>query len=304
MSNNRIDLIRQALGAAESSIKLAKQLLSELEGGVGHTSRGDSNRGGREQNGKVYPGVMGIFDGENMVTDSGESFPVPVNYASKSLLVVGDTLKLVEEGAGKEKRFKQIEHVKRHRTIGIIAKKDGKWRIVTPEGSYKVLGGVIEHLGAAVGDEVVLHLPAGNLTVPYGAIESVKGKQKQVEEPQHKPAEAVVETTKTPSEKPVEAKKDPPKDEEKKESPQEKAPEKKTETKPPVVEKAIETPKVDVRKEVPAVSAETPKKLAPKAPEVSKSEPKPEPSLPPPAIAAPKAEPAAAPVLTEEDELT
>lgn len=162
--NKNIDLIRQALGAAESSIKLAKQLLMELE------------KGGKESSpNKELPGVLGTFDGESMVTAEGQKFPVPENYASKSLLVVGDTLKLVDENG--QKRFKQIEHMKRHKTNGILAKKDGKWKAVTPEGSYKVLPVSVEHFDGKVGDEVLLQLPANNLTSPYGAIEKIIKKE-------------------------------------------------------------------------------------------------------------------------------
>lgn len=175
MNSKNIDLIKQSLNAAESSIKLAKQLLSELE----------ANQGGVKIPSKTnlidLPGITGIFDGEKMVSESGEAYPVPANYASKSMLVVGDTLKLVEEGKNKDKRFKQIEHVKRHKSTGILTKKDGKWKVVTPEGSYKVLGAAVEHFGADIGAEVTLHLPANNLTVAYGAIEAVKGKEKVAE---------------------------------------------------------------------------------------------------------------------------
>src|SRR3989344_6930437 len=176
MDGKNFELIRQSLAAAESSIKLAKQLLSELESG---NSSGKINT---KPNGTDLPGISGIFDGENMVSESGEVFPVPTNYASKSMLVVGDTLKLVEEGKNKEKRFKQIEHVKRHKSTGILTKKDGKWKVVTPEGSYKVLGAAVEHFGADIGTEVTLHLPASNLTVTYGAIEAVKGREKPAED--------------------------------------------------------------------------------------------------------------------------
>ncbi len=171
MNSKNIDLIKQALVSAESSIKLAKQLLTDLETGKIETAVPQN----KEQN-KNLPGLTGSFDGENMVTTTGETFPVPANYASKSMLVVGDTLKLVEEG--KEKRFKQIEHVKRFRTNGILTKKDGKWKAITPEGTYKVLPVTVEHLGGDVGSEVVLHLPANNLTVSYAAIESLKGEKK------------------------------------------------------------------------------------------------------------------------------
>lgn len=192
--NKNIELIKQALGAAESSIKLAKQLISEVESGT------NSGKITNKPNGAELPGVTGVFDGESMISESGETYPVPANYASKSMLVVGDTLKLVEEGKNKEKRFKQIEHVKRHKSNGILTKKDGKWKVVTPEGSYKVLGAAVEHFGADIGTEVTLHLPANNLTVAYGAIESVKGvekttPEKQLETPTQQPP--VVEAPKT-----------------------------------------------------------------------------------------------------------
>jgi len=167
VSKNDLELIRQALGAAESSIRLAKQLLVKIEG-VGIEAKPKPIE---------LPGVTGIFDGENMVSADGQSFPIPANYASKSMLVVGDTLKLVDEG--KEKRFKQIEHVKRHKTSGILTKKDGKWKVVTSEGSYKVLPAAVAHFGADISSEVVLQLPANNLTVPYGAIEEVKKVEKE-----------------------------------------------------------------------------------------------------------------------------
>lgn len=247
MSKNNLELIRQALGSAESSLKLAKQLLAELED-AGVEAKPKAND---------LPGIAGIFDGENMVAESGENFPVPANYASKSMLVVGDTLKLVEEG--KEKRFKQIEHVKRHKTIGILAKKDGKWKVVTPEGSYKVLPAAVSHFGGDVGSEVTLHLPANNLTVPYGAIESVKGGIKietsvnQGEPEEKKEVSSVSEKIEKPqvevAEKPVV-----------KELIQEKKEEPKFEPKK-VEEKMVETPKPEVTK--PAPKFEAPK-LAPK----------------------------------------
>ena len=190
MSANKIDLIRQALSASESSIKLARQLLIELESGV----RGDKPKA------KEMPGITGIFEGEIMTTQKGETYPVPENYASKSILVVGDTLKLVEE-AGK-KRFKQIEHVKRHKTTGIITKKEGKWTAVTSEGSYKILPAAVDHFKGAVGDEILVQLPANNLQTPWAAVEKVtkkdggvsekKSEQKPKESSQTGPSPAVV----------------------------------------------------------------------------------------------------------------
>src|SRR3990167_2526822 len=218
--SRKLDLLRQALSAAESSIKLARQLISDIEredsdsgkkppkekpGIIGvfdgelmmtdknetfpvpanyasksllRSEREDSDSGKKPP--KEKPGIIGVFDGELMMTDKNETFPVPANYASKSLLVVGDTLKIIDEGG--EKKFKQIEHVKRHKTTGILAKKDGKWRVVTPEGSYKVLTEAVQHFNGDVGDEVLLQLPANNLQVAYGTIETIQKKEHITEE--------------------------------------------------------------------------------------------------------------------------
>jgi hypothetical protein len=169
MAKQKIDLIRQALTASESSIRLARQLLSDLER--------EAPRDKPQT--KSVPGVIGIFDGLGMVTENNEKHPVPENYASKSILVVGDTLKLYKEGG--EQKFKQIEHVKRHKTTGILTKKDGKWAVVTPEGSYKVLAASVGHYEGNVGDEALVQLPARNLQVPWAAVEKVAKKEQSGE---------------------------------------------------------------------------------------------------------------------------
>ncbi len=280
MSNQKVDLIRQALGAAESSIRLAKQLLNEIE-------KGDSKPHAPV---KEAVGILGTFDGQELQTENGEKLPVPENYASKSILVVGDTLKLVEEG--KEKRFKQIEHVKRHKTTGILTKKDGKWTAVTPEGSYKLLPAAVAHFGAQVGDEALLQLPASNLQVPWAALEKVTKKadgtpveEKKTEEPKEdKSAEKAKVVSSTPpkkEEKPKETKapeashhsESKPKVEEPKEKPQpvvEKAPE----APKPVIEVIEKAPEPKPEVATPVKAAEEPKKEEPAPPIAAKPEEK------------------------------
>ena len=170
MANN-FELLRQALSASESSIRLAKQILNDIEKG---------SPAGNIPKKRVLPGLMGTFDGENMVTESGEKHPVPANYASKSMLVVGDTLKLVEEAGGK--KFKQIEHVKRHKTNGVLTKKDGKFHVLSTEGSYKVLPAAVDHFSATIEKELNIWIPEKNITASWAAIESVAGKEKVQEQ--------------------------------------------------------------------------------------------------------------------------
>jgi hypothetical protein len=177
---------------------------------------------------KDLPGIVGVFDGQNMMTEKGENFPVPENYASKSILVVGDTLKIIEEGG--EKRFRQVEHVKRHKTNGIITKKDGKWSVVTSEGSYRVLPASISHYNGEVGDETLVQLPASNLQTTWAAVENVTKKTAKAEGGEKKE-----ETSVSAEEKTEAAEKDSAKEE------KEVVAEKKTEkVEEPEKEKAIE----------------------------------------------------------------
>ncbi len=153
-------LIVQALNAAETNIKLAKQLLS----GVRDQPPKPSTR--------ELPGITGTFDGEDMVTEEGKKYSVNPNYASKSVLVYGDTLKKIEEDG--QERFKQIARVKRQKVEGILAKKDGKFVAVTADGSYKVSPVAVGFYGGKEGDEVVVVLPLEDKNAPFAALESIK----------------------------------------------------------------------------------------------------------------------------------
>lgn len=245
MARQKIDLIRQALTASESSIRLARQLLSDLEGEAPK---------GKPQTTSI-PGVLGIFDGVGMTTEDNEKHSVPENYASKSILVVGDTLKLYKEG-GVEK-FKQIEHVKRHKTTGILTKKEGKWAVVTSEGSYKVLAASVGHYEGNVGDEALVQLPARNLQVPWAAVEKIT-KKGQVGEVNEKPSPQTqtgekekesggkVKVEEVTKEKTKSVKEEKPREETKtkKEAPK-KVEEKKEIKEQPKISKQVEVPKVE-----------------------------------------------------------
>ncbi len=286
MANKNIERLRQTLAAAESSLKLAKQLVNDLE----KPSAPSVERSKVDDT----PGIVGIFDGENMTSSDGQTFPVPSNYASKSMLVVGDTLKLTEEG--KEKRFKQIDHVKRYKTTGVLTKKDGKWAVITPEGSYKVSPAAVSHFGAEVGNEIILQIPEGNKTVGWGAIETVKkevnsaSETEVVKEPvESKPAAvtAPVIEEKPQVKKPVAVKKE----------------EKKTEEKIEVPAEVVVTPAAAVSTPKPELAKPAPAVVSVAKPAVEK--PMPEPVVSPASapVASEPAAPASAPV-SSEDELT
>lgn len=129
--------IIQAIESAEKSLALAKKLL----GGEGVSG----------------PGVVGRFDGESIVTEKGQKHYVPPNYASKSRLVVGDTLRMI--GQGEKALFKQIEKKERIKVSGVLTKKDGQWAAVVAEGSFFVLPVSVQYFKGEIGDEVEVLIP-------------------------------------------------------------------------------------------------------------------------------------------------
>jgi len=161
---NQIQNIHHALSAAVSSINLAKRLLSELGEEAGPSPR-------------ELPGEFGKFDGHFMVTEKGEKYQIPENYASKSQLVYGDGLKrIVEDG---EEIFKQVDRVRRREVEGILAKKDGNWHIVTSLGSYEILSVAVNYWGGKAGDEAVALIPQKDERVPFATLREVKKEEKE-----------------------------------------------------------------------------------------------------------------------------
>ena len=154
----KIQNIHQALSAAVSSIHLAKKLLNELEAG-------------QEEDTRELPGEFGIFDGHCMVTEEGEKYQVPENYASKSELVYGDSLKMMDR-EGKN-YFKQVERVKRQEIKGVLAKKDGDWHLIDSRGSFEVLPAAVSYYDGEEGDEALGIIPQDNPRAPFAALKSV-----------------------------------------------------------------------------------------------------------------------------------
>lgn len=120
---------------------------------------------------RMLPGVEGTFDGVHLVAADGTKHEVPANYAAKSRLVFGDRLKMLEEGG--KKVFKQIEKVERKRVSGVIAKKEGKWFILSDSGSYKLSDIAAEYNNVALHDKAEVLIPASNMSAPYAALDKV-----------------------------------------------------------------------------------------------------------------------------------
>jgi hypothetical protein len=121
---------------------------------------------------KSMPGVEGVFDGTYLIADDGQKLEVPANYAAKSRLVFGDRLKVIEEGDNK--LFKQIIKPERQRVEGILSKKEGKWHLLTPTGTYRISDTAAEYNFAEINDKAVGLVPRDNTNAPFAALDKVE----------------------------------------------------------------------------------------------------------------------------------
>ncbi len=121
---------------------------------------------------KDVPGIEGVFDGVSMISETGEKYEVPANYAAKSRIVYGDRLKLVEEGG--KKLFKQISRVERKRIEGVLSQKDGKWFLLTDIGSYKISDVAADFNKAEINCDAVAFIPENDANASYAALDEVR----------------------------------------------------------------------------------------------------------------------------------
>lgn len=116
--------------------------------------------------------IEGVFDGEKMVGPDGKTYAVPVNYASKSRLVEGDTLKLIITDTGTF-IYKQISPVERRRLVGTLDEGDnGEYYVIADDRRWRVLSASITYYKGETGDEVVILVPKAGLS-RWGAVENV-----------------------------------------------------------------------------------------------------------------------------------
>jgi len=102
--------------------------------------------------------IEGAFNGQGMTDAEGNTYPVPVNYASKSKIVVGDRMKLTITTEGRF-LYKQISPTPRRNVIGPLTCEDGQYKVLSGGKEYKILTASITFHKANIGDEVSILLP-------------------------------------------------------------------------------------------------------------------------------------------------
>ncbi|MCA9350038.1 hypothetical protein KC853_03240 [Candidatus Saccharibacteria bacterium] len=152
--------------AAQNMITNAQAQLSDL----GYQSARPATSDQESAAGKV---IHGAFDGQNMLGDNQKLYPVPANYASKSKLVEGDTLKLTIETNGNF-IYKQIGPIDRIKAVGTLVLDDNQYYVETEDGRYRVLYASVSYFKAVAGDELSIILPKDSAAKPrWAAVEAV-----------------------------------------------------------------------------------------------------------------------------------
>lgn len=166
LAKDKIQLLKQALTAASSSLKLANQLLNDVErmGGTGE-----------------LPGLVGRYDGRFMTTEAGKKYPVPDNYAAKTKLVYGDKLKMIEGPQGRQ--FKLVEKLPRVEEKAQLVVKDGQFEALAKSGSYKLIQSAVKYWGGEEGDKTKILLPEGKKNIPFACLLEIGGKEPGGREP-------------------------------------------------------------------------------------------------------------------------
>lgn len=171
---NKLEIAKQYLESAQTSINEARELLRDL---LGERPPITMTEKAREFGSEVVEAgakvIEGMFDGQNMVGPDGKRYSVPANYASKSKLVEGDKLKLTISIDGAFV-YKQIGPIDRQRLIGTLVRDEltDEYRVLAGGKSFRVLLASITYFKGEVGDEVVILVPKEGET-KWAAVENV-----------------------------------------------------------------------------------------------------------------------------------
>ncbi|MFA4880453.1 MAG: hypothetical protein WC650_02420 [Candidatus Doudnabacteria bacterium] len=175
----KIALIREILEQAESNLSQAKKVLTEFLGGDVESSKPKISKKQILEKAQELASsagktriIQGIFNGQSMVAPDDTEYPVPANYASKSKIIQGDTLKLTitEDGSF---IYKQIGPVERKKVLGVLSQDDkGEYQVIVENKAYKVLLASVTYFKGEAGDEVTLVIPVQGES-EWGAVENI-----------------------------------------------------------------------------------------------------------------------------------
>jgi hypothetical protein len=157
MEQKQITALKKLFSELEDKLAQAKQVLTRAS--VSDSTM-ESEIDTSEESVSVGEGsiLYGIFNGENFLGDDGEVYPINPNYASKSKLVEGDTLKLTISPEGKL-TFKTINPTARKWSVAKLSSSEGEPKVTVDGKEYKVLYASITYYRAKTGDTLSVIIP-------------------------------------------------------------------------------------------------------------------------------------------------
>lgn len=168
----KLQELKDMITSIERTLFAARSLVSELSGeapllksdsfmnrqSAPSAPRGEMGNLGVRAVGGEERIIEGAFNGQGMTDSEGNTYPVPVNYASKSKIVVGDRMKLTITTEGRF-LYKQISPTLRRNVIGPLTCEEGQYKVLSGGKEYKILTASITFHRANIGDEVSILLP-------------------------------------------------------------------------------------------------------------------------------------------------
>jgi len=167
----KIKALRDLIMTAQSSIGSAKKILDSLA--WDNLTWWDSydTTWLMEYTTDEWLVIEWVFTGESMLGTDGNTYPIPQNYASKSLLVQWSKLKAIIDAQWKIK-YKIISEIPYVTLLWIVTKNGEKYQIATENKSYNVLVAAITFHKCDIGDTVSIRIPEWK-DATYAVIEAI-----------------------------------------------------------------------------------------------------------------------------------
>lgn len=180
MNQKQLIELQQYLETAELALAQAKNLAAALGGDEKSLQKVAKNKArllsshpNSESGSKI---VEGIFNGQTMIDGEGKEYSIPANYASKSKLVAGDSMKLTIQPDGTF-IYKQTKPIDRDRLTGTIMTDEDDFAVISADGrKFKVLTASVTYFKGSPGDHAIILIPK-NYPSSWAAIENIIKKE-------------------------------------------------------------------------------------------------------------------------------
>ncbi len=177
----KLKLLNGLISSIEGELESAKKILAEIlsSENISETFKIDLNEnfenssssGAFSNNSVDENSIFGIFVGNSIKAENGQTYPVNANYASKSRLVYGDKLKLIVKSDGKMV-FKPVNLVERKWVIGELIQENGEYKVICENSVFDVLFASVTFYKAKPGDKLSIILPKDGKS-PFATIDSI-----------------------------------------------------------------------------------------------------------------------------------